>query len=170
MEYGKRIKDARNKSGLTQKQLGERLGVSESAVAQYESGQRVPKVDTLQRPPKGYYTNTPIISKAVLPSRCGCNTNKEQRRPIRGAALFCYKPVLFGAAGCLVSYAIQGIVLPNVSRNLRPLHTVHKAHRQRKPGETVRDFIYTPQKPRLIVFSRTKCHADPSTICILPLH
>ncbi len=49
MEYGKRIKDARNKSGLTQKQLGERLGVSESAVAQYESGQRVPKVDTLQR-------------------------------------------------------------------------------------------------------------------------
>lgn len=128
MEYGKRIKDARNKSGLTQKQLGERLGVSESAVAQYESGQRVPKVDTLQRiadalnipsnllgiatlidgaytqeemkaalqaptkptaqqigaayekatpPPKGYYTNTPIISKAVLPSRCGCNTNKE---------------------------------------------------------------------------------------------
>ena len=49
MEFCKRIREARKLAGLTQKQLGERLGVSESAVAQYESGQRVPKVDTLQR-------------------------------------------------------------------------------------------------------------------------
>ena len=48
MTTGEMIKAARKKAGLTQKQLGERLGVSESAIAQHESGQRVPKLDTLQ--------------------------------------------------------------------------------------------------------------------------
>ena len=48
MTTGEMIKAARRKAGLTQKQLGERLGVSESAIAQHESGQRVPKLDTLQ--------------------------------------------------------------------------------------------------------------------------
>jgi len=32
------IKDARIRQGLTQKELGEQIGVSESAVARYESG------------------------------------------------------------------------------------------------------------------------------------
>ena len=42
-----RIRLLRKERKLTMKQLGERIGVSESAVSQYESGGRSPDVDKL---------------------------------------------------------------------------------------------------------------------------
>jgi len=47
MEFGEKIKKARKKSGLTQSQLGDKLGVSASMLAQYETGKRNPKIETL---------------------------------------------------------------------------------------------------------------------------
>lgn len=47
MEFGEKIKKARKKSGLTQSQLGNKLGVSASMLAQYETGKRKPKIETL---------------------------------------------------------------------------------------------------------------------------
>ena len=38
-----RIKEARQAVGLTQAQLAERAGVSESAIQMYEIGQRIPR-------------------------------------------------------------------------------------------------------------------------------
>lgn len=49
LTYAKRIKEARKAAGLTQKELGERMGVSDTSIAQYESGQRNPKGETLVR-------------------------------------------------------------------------------------------------------------------------
>lgn len=49
MDVGVEIKKARKVSGLTQKELGEKLGVSQQQVAQYESNARTPKLDTLGR-------------------------------------------------------------------------------------------------------------------------
>ena len=49
MTTGHRIKAARTKVGLTQKELGAKLGVSESFIAQYETDKRNPKKETLQR-------------------------------------------------------------------------------------------------------------------------
>lgn len=49
MNTGERIKTARKQAGLTQKELGKALGVSFQAVAQWETGRRVPKVETIQR-------------------------------------------------------------------------------------------------------------------------
>ena len=49
MCIGERIKEARKAAGLTQKELGERLGVSDSSIAQYESGLRNPKYETLKK-------------------------------------------------------------------------------------------------------------------------
>lgn len=40
---------ARRKAGLTQRELAERVGVAQSAVARIESGAVVPRVDTLDR-------------------------------------------------------------------------------------------------------------------------
>ena len=49
MTTGERIYIARKRSGLTQKELGEKLGVSASMIGQYENGFRNPKKKTLER-------------------------------------------------------------------------------------------------------------------------
>lgn len=49
MTTGQRIKAARMKAGLTQKELGTKLGVSESFIAQYETDKRNPKKETLEK-------------------------------------------------------------------------------------------------------------------------
>lgn len=49
MTIGKRIMEARKAVGLTQEELGKRIGVSASMVSQYETGARIPKVGTIQR-------------------------------------------------------------------------------------------------------------------------
>lgn len=49
MTSGERIKAARKKVGLTQEDLGKRLGVSGSFIAQYETNNRNPKLETLRR-------------------------------------------------------------------------------------------------------------------------
>lgn len=49
MATGERIKAARHKANLTQKELGEKLGISYQSVAQWENNLRNPKFETLQR-------------------------------------------------------------------------------------------------------------------------
>ena len=49
MSVADRIKQSRKEQGLTQKELGERLDVSQATVQQYESGKRNPKLVTLSR-------------------------------------------------------------------------------------------------------------------------
>lgn len=49
MPIKSRIKEARKKRGLTQKQLAEKLGVSTAMIAQYETGKRNPKIQTLEK-------------------------------------------------------------------------------------------------------------------------
>lgn len=49
MTTGKRIQQARKRAGLSQKQLGERLGLSASMIGQWENDLRNPKAETLLR-------------------------------------------------------------------------------------------------------------------------
>lgn len=46
---GERIRVTRKEKGLSQKELGKLLGVSGAMIGQYETGQRKPRLDTLQR-------------------------------------------------------------------------------------------------------------------------
>ncbi|MCA1823916.1 MAG: helix-turn-helix transcriptional regulator [Mycobacteriales bacterium] len=46
---GDLIREARRRAGLTQAQLAERAGTTQSAVARWESGRTSPSVDTLLR-------------------------------------------------------------------------------------------------------------------------
>ena len=47
MEIGELIKEARKKAGLSQKALADMLGISQQNIAQWESGKRNPKIDSL---------------------------------------------------------------------------------------------------------------------------
>lgn len=49
MTTGQRIRAARKNAGLTQKELGEKLGVAYQTLAQWENDLRNPKYETLQR-------------------------------------------------------------------------------------------------------------------------
>lgn len=49
MSIGKNIKNARKKAGLTQKELAEKMGSTQQNLAQYESGKRNPKLETLNK-------------------------------------------------------------------------------------------------------------------------
>ncbi len=47
MTMGEKIRQARKDVGMTQKELADALGVSESFISQYETGKREPKRQTL---------------------------------------------------------------------------------------------------------------------------
>jgi transcriptional regulator with XRE-family HTH domain len=49
MNTGERIKQARKKAGITQKELGNLVGMSYQQIAQYEKGIRKPKLETLSK-------------------------------------------------------------------------------------------------------------------------
>jgi transcriptional regulator with XRE-family HTH domain len=47
VDFGQRLRELRKQSGLTQKQLGERIGVTKSVVSFYELQERSPSPDVL---------------------------------------------------------------------------------------------------------------------------
>lgn len=47
MTIGERIREIRKAQGLTQKELGHRLGLSYQSIAQWENGLRSPKLETI---------------------------------------------------------------------------------------------------------------------------
>ncbi len=49
MDAGDLIRTARERAGLTLRELGERAGTSHSTLSAYESGRTTPNVDTLDR-------------------------------------------------------------------------------------------------------------------------
>lgn len=49
MSFSDRLKEARKKAGLTQLQIGEKLGITAQSYSQYETGKRSPKRETLEK-------------------------------------------------------------------------------------------------------------------------
>ena len=49
MEFGERLKKARNQKGLTQEQLANKLGIAKSTLAGYEKGNREPDVFKIKK-------------------------------------------------------------------------------------------------------------------------
>lgn len=49
MRIGEKIRLFRKAEGLTQKELGEKIGMSDAQIRNYESGRANPKIDTLKR-------------------------------------------------------------------------------------------------------------------------
>ena len=48
-EFGAKIRAARLEAGMTQKQLGDRCGISDVTIRKYESGKVHPKIETLSK-------------------------------------------------------------------------------------------------------------------------
>lgn len=48
MDFKERLKDLRTSKGLSQRELGKRLGITNSAISMYERGEREPDYETLE--------------------------------------------------------------------------------------------------------------------------
>lgn len=68
-----RIREARKRKGLTMKELGNRLGLAESTISQYETGKREPDNETLLKIGEilgvsvGYLLGEDIASQNIIP-------------------------------------------------------------------------------------------------------
>ena len=49
MSFSDRLREARKRSGLTQMQIAEKLGITAQSYSQYETGKRRPKAETRKR-------------------------------------------------------------------------------------------------------------------------
>ncbi|HJB41832.1 MAG TPA: helix-turn-helix domain-containing protein [Candidatus Gemmiger avicola] len=66
MTTAERIKAARKKAGLTQKQLADKLGISFQTIAQWETGSRKPKIDTLRRIASALEVNIAELDESLV--------------------------------------------------------------------------------------------------------
>ena len=75
MAIGQRIKFFRNRKGMTQKQLGEKLGfkgkTSDVRMAQYESEARVPKIDLVKQMSQIFDVNTHALTVPDIDTHIG---------------------------------------------------------------------------------------------------
>ena len=59
--FGKVLKDLRCEQGISQRELGARLGVCNQTVSFWESGQREPDLDTLLKIAKYFQVSTDFL-------------------------------------------------------------------------------------------------------------
>lgn len=57
MNIGEQIKKYRLEAKISQKELGKKIGISQQQIAQYESGKRMPKTETIRKIAKGLQIN-----------------------------------------------------------------------------------------------------------------
>ena len=69
MAIGDRIRAIRTKKGMTQKQLGEKCGMADSAIRKYESGRITPKIETVNKIAKALEVSTVEILDAFIPNK-----------------------------------------------------------------------------------------------------
>ncbi len=48
VDFGKKLKELRKQSGMTQRQLADKLGITKSVVSYYELSERIPSPDVLK--------------------------------------------------------------------------------------------------------------------------
>ena len=60
-DFGTRLKELRLQSGLTQKQLGERIGVTKSVISFYELRERTPSPEILVKLAATFYVSSDYL-------------------------------------------------------------------------------------------------------------
>ena len=68
MTIGERIRKERMLGGLTQKELGKRMGVDASTIRKYESGKLNPKIETVQKIAQALHVDIGVLYGDVGPS------------------------------------------------------------------------------------------------------
>ena len=78
MFIGEQIRKYRSEMGISQKELGANLGVSQAMIAQYENGKRTPKIETQQKIANAL--NVPLYELMGFDGSIRVNTDSERER------------------------------------------------------------------------------------------
>ena len=82
------LSEYRKRAGLTQKEVGDHIGISSQAVSKWENGQAEPDIDTLYRLAELYNTT---VDELVGRSSGGTNINKEEKTKLSAVKDFVSK-------------------------------------------------------------------------------
>ena len=88
MEWNERIAVVRKAAGLTQEQLGERLGVSRQAVSKWESGQTVPDAVTIAKLCETLHVSADYVLLGREPSDAAASTVEPEVCPLCGQKVY----------------------------------------------------------------------------------
>lgn len=84
MTTGQRIREARKSVNISQLELGERLGVSQAMIAQYENGTRNPKFETLQKIASALEIDVTELLQPLKVTEIDLGDGLKQRKEIHG--------------------------------------------------------------------------------------
>ena len=70
---GENIRKARKAAGMTQEELGKKIGISQQAVGNYESGRRKPKIKTLLRLSNGLNVSVAELLAGIVENEADQN-------------------------------------------------------------------------------------------------
>lgn len=121
MALSEKLYELRKKSGLSQEQLAEQLGVSRQAISKWESGKAVPESSTLISISKYFNVTLDYLMKedsSVVPEptigeeKNQPVTNTDRGRRIPGLV------VCIGGIACLIIWGLISILLPSTSNQI----------------------------------------------------
>lgn len=65
--FGEKLRELREKRGLSQKELADKIGTHKNAISNYESGKRVPPADILQNMASFFYVSVDYLLGSEKP-------------------------------------------------------------------------------------------------------
>ena len=117
MALSEKLYELRKKSGLSQEQLAEQLGVSRQAISKWESGKSVPESDTLVSISQYFNVTLDYLMKDNIPTSEATNKAEEsQTKPYGGREkrIIGIVACIVGVV-CLIIWGIVSIFLPSGS-------------------------------------------------------
>ena len=100
-----RFREAREKAGLSAAEVGRRIGVSQPAVTQWETGVKVPSVEMLCKLAELYCVSTDyLLGRDEKIESIPCS---DEILPLQALRILNGKPVWDESRGCVIVYAVN---------------------------------------------------------------
>ena len=131
------LSEYRKRAGLTQKEVGDHIGISSQAVSKWENGQAEPDIDTLYRLAELYNTT---VDELVGRSSGGTNINKEEKTKLSAVKDFVskYKKIIIISAAAILALVVAIIIILSV-RAAHEEERLYKNYEKLEIGMTMKE-------------------------------
>ncbi|MCD8006733.1 MAG: helix-turn-helix domain-containing protein [Oscillospiraceae bacterium] len=124
MALSEKLYTLRKKSGLSQEQLAERLGVSRQAISKWESGNSIPESDKLVAISNYFNVSLDYLLKDDEPSGVALSTDETVTPTTNRAQWILGIVACMGGAICLIVWGLLSILSPTASGHISESSTI----------------------------------------------